>query len=237
MWVFLPDTRHVGERAYRIGHTAYTMTETEETLRYWLAQEDVYPSRYTQNFLRNTPETEANDTLTGIAFDAEPEPHSYLAMLYTAFATVGFMPSAGGRIPRRKAGVRAAMLLADRNDYRCVAPLVRVFETDAVWQNRYQTQIVSALTHFFAGNAGRISLPEVTRDAERVAGRVWNHAPRRDLPPAWARLLVAALRFVRAIHIESDILQSIATANVSHLPNRVLVREAVFGNESSSGND
>ena len=204
------------------------MTETEETLRYWLAQEDVYPSRYTQNFLRNTARNDANDTLASIAADADAEPHSYFALLYSAFATIGFMPSAGGKIPRRKAGVRAALLLSDRNDIRCVAPLVRVFETDPVWQNHYQAQIVSALSHFFANNAGKLLVPEIVKDAEHLAAHVWSHAPRRDLPPAWARLLSNVLRFVRAAHAGGDLLQTVTATNYATFPNRAAVRETAL---------
>ncbi|MBC8139815.1 MAG: hypothetical protein H7Y38_00060 [Armatimonadetes bacterium] len=202
-------------------------TDTEETLRYWLAQEDVYPSRYTQNFLKETAEDDAGDILDSIARDAEPQMHSYLELLWTAFATIGFLPSGGGKIPRRKAGVRAALMLSDRDDARCVAPLVRVFETDPMWQNRYQTQIVSALTHYFSRNAGKVTASEVVADAERIAGRVWRYTPRRDLPEAWARLVVAALSFVHAAGAGADLLDAVAGAKVDTLPNRAGVREAV----------
>ncbi len=116
--------------------TDHGMSEAEETLRYWLANEDWYPSACTTRFLKTTPPEEAADMLVLIAEDAQPEPHSYSVTLYNAFATAGFMPSAGGKIPRRKAGVRAALLLAQLNDSRCISPLIRVFETQSVWQSK-----------------------------------------------------------------------------------------------------
>ncbi|MBC8139100.1 MAG: hypothetical protein H8F28_24775 [Fibrella sp.] len=187
------------------------MTETEETLRYWLAQEDWYPSRYTQNFLDNNAVEVANNTLASISADAQPEPHSYAALLYTAFATIGFMPSAGGKIPRRKAGVRASLLLADRNDPRAIPALARVFETEGVWQNKYQDQIVSALTKALsADNHGQSAI--YADDVSRLARRIWSSAPGRDLTAPFARLLLAAIRFLHMIRRGDPLLPEIAAA-------------------------
>lgn len=198
------------------------MTETEETLRYWLAQEDWYPSSYTQKFLDTNSGEVVGDTLARIAGDAEPEPHSYGALLYTAFATIGFMPSAGGKILRRKAGVRAALLLAERNDARCVPALIRVFETEGVWQNKYHEQIVSALTRYFADAAdGGEETGYVTEVAGLVA-RIWEHAQNTDLSPSLARLLLSAAGYLRATGAKQHaILRTIAQSE----PPRPMRRE------------
>ncbi len=78
-----PQRLHYAAPRRSILLTMQEITEVEETLRYWLAQEDWYPSRYTQNFLVNNSVEVANETLARIASDAQPEPHSYLALLYS----------------------------------------------------------------------------------------------------------------------------------------------------------
>jgi hypothetical protein len=197
------------------------MTETEETLRYWLAQEDWYPSRYTQNFLNTNPADVANETLARIAEDAQPEPHSYGALLYTAFATIGFMPSAGGKVLRRKSGVRAALLLAERNDGRCVPALIRVFETEAVWQNKYQEQIVTGLTRYLAKTTDDGNTVSYTEEVAELIARIWNHAQKRDLSPSLARLLLSAASYLRAPGANHAILRTIAESE----PPRPIRRE------------
>lgn len=122
-----------------------TADDIEGDLRYWLSNEDWYPSRFTQHFLRDTPPAVAADTLARIAADAEPEPRSLWSLFVAAFATSGFLPSGGAQIGRRKAGVRAALLLADLNDGRSLAPLVRVFCTEPLFQNKYHREIEAAL--------------------------------------------------------------------------------------------
>ncbi len=202
------------------------MTETEDTLRYWLAQEDWYPSRYTQTFLENTPPEEIGDTLARIAADAEPEPHSYAALLYTAFATAGFLPSAGGKIPRRKAGVRAALLLAERDDPRCIPALTRVFETESVWQNKYQEQIVAALTRYLTKAASGNSEHPYGDEVEQLATRIWNIQPNSDLPVNFARLLLSALRYLHAVDLEAPIWHRIVTSDSRH-PIRTEIRDTL----------
>ena len=113
--------------------------QSEDELRYWLVNEDWYMSRHTREWLERTPPDEAADLLARIAQDANPEPRSAWSMFLTGIASSGFSPSnaiAGKGPDERKAGTRAALMLANLNDARCVAPLVRVFETNGLWQNK-----------------------------------------------------------------------------------------------------
>lgn len=205
-----------------------------EDLRYWLANEDWDMSRFTRRWLERTPPGEAADTLAEIAEGARPEPGSLLYRLVLVVALSGFANSVAG-VAERKAGIRAALLLANLGDDRCVAPLVRVFDPYGFWQSRYEAQIERALTRFLAaaadggGDAGRHAA-----DVRLLVERAWRGGRGGDLRGSIAELLLAAVHYLRVARgAEGDdaLLRGIAGAslpNPEHQPNRARVRDAAF---------
>lgn len=216
--------------------------QSEADLRHWLANEDWYMSRHTRRWLDTTPADVAADTLARIAEAAVPEPRSLWGVFLTAVATSGFSPSgaiAGQGPADRKAGVRAALMLADLNDVRCVPPLVRVFETNPAWQNKYQELIEAALLRFLPRAADLPEARQYAPDIHDLARRLWNPGDvRRDLPARSADLLLAAIRFLHGSGREPDhsLLESIAESTATG-SNRLRVREvarAIIGVPNAS---
>jgi hypothetical protein len=126
--------------------------EELSTLQYWLANEDVYTSAYVLKWLERTPGDVAADMLAVIAKNARPESRSLwwmmfhgLASMLTTAEIISENSPAG-----RKAGIRAAMLLAHRGDLRALAPLVRVFEPHWFWRSKYQDSIEASLLHLLS---------------------------------------------------------------------------------------
>ena len=206
------------------------LPEHLRTLHYWLANEDVYTSDYVRNWLTRTPPRQAMDTLARIAENARPEPHSMLyaifrgmLMIFTTSETVSETGPAG-----RKAGLRAALLLAQHGDVRCIAPLVRVFETGWLWPGKYQEDIETALTRFLSASGDQPEVRRYADDLRRLAERLWRSGGgRRELPEPHALLLIAILNSLRHGAEESDIalLRSIAGARPAR-PHRARVTAA-----------
>jgi len=199
-----------------------------EDLRYWLANEDWYMSQYTRRWLERTPPEAAANTLAAIAEGAEAEPRTGWPAVATALAASGFFPSdaiAGGKVQARKAGTRAALMLADLNDPRALAPLIRVFG-----QGKYQEQVEAALTRLLIGAVSHpASLPPHVAALRGLAERVWSVGDGKDLPTASAALLGAVLRALRAAGGEADlaVIRRIAAAAASaRQPNRARMKQA-----------
>jgi len=181
----------------------------EIELRYWLANEDWYQSQYVRQWLARTPPHEAAEVLARIASDAEAEPTDFFSVAATVVATSGFATStgiAGGGPDARRAGTRAALMLADLNDARCIPPLVRVFYTGGVLRNKYSDLIEAALLRFLteAEKQGNADLSPIAPDLRLLADRVWHFEARRDLGPARADLLAVTLRLLQQFGGEAN---------------------------------
>jgi len=206
-----------------VSTTEQTVSPDEIELRYWLANEDWYPSRYTREWLERTPPDMASETLARIAEDAYPESHLPWVVFFAALAVAGFFPSnaiAGRRPDARKAGLRAALMLADRNNARALPALVRVFETSGVWQGKYQEKIEAALLRLTDKSASP-KMQQYAPDILALAERLRAFGGRREISPRNTRLLLALLP-----HLPPDapLLKSIADAQ-ARPPNRRKVSE------------
>jgi hypothetical protein len=209
--------------------TVMAAASNEQELRYWLANEDWHMSAYTRNWLARTPPDAAADILADIAEDARAEPRAPLSVLTTVFASSGMATSdaIGGKGPgARRAGARAALMLARMGDIRAIAPLIRIFDLDWLWQSKYQTEVEAALTRLLP-NTG----PETRRyetEIRQLAERIWDFGrPRRDLSPSLTELLLVILSCLPAADGEPNqtLLQTIAGATVKGA-NRQRVQEA-----------
>lgn len=172
---------------------------SEEQLGYWLANEDWYMSRHTRQWLDQTPPAVATDTLARIAEQAAKEPQ---ALWYRAAATfaAGFSPSgvADPRMAARKAGLRAALMLADLGDVRAVVPLVRVWEPDPARQGKYHPRIEESLSRLLA-NVAPEDVPVLAPELRALAQTVWQTGgERRDLSPLLADLLKIVFRLLES---------------------------------------
>jgi hypothetical protein len=196
-------------------------------LRHWLANEDVYTSNQVRNWLQHNTPARAANVLAMIAANARPEPHSILymilrglAMVFTTSEAVSEHGPAG-----RKAAKRAAMLLANLHDPRCLRPLVRVFETSWFWEGSNQDLVEAALFRFLTGAEGNSDLSQYSDEIRSLASRVWNAGGgRRELTPTRADLLIAAMKRLKEIGTGPDLnlLASVATAKTNR-PNRARV--------------
>lgn len=206
--------------------------QQNEDLRYWLGNEDWYMSQYTRQWLDRTPSDEAADILALIAEDAQPEPREFWSVLATFFANTGLATStgiAGGGPKARKAGTRAALLLADKGDPRSIAPLVRVYSTGGMLQNKYQEDIEKTLTAFLTHAADDPDLAVPVSDVEILVERTWAYGNgQRELTPAFTNLLLAAVRFLQSRGVASSktVLQTIAQSPVK-TPNRDRVKASI----------
>lgn len=204
----------------------------DHTLRYWLANEDWDMSQYTRNWLECTPPSDAADVLAGIAEGAQPEPSSPLYRVVLAVALSGFANSVAG-VGERKAGVRAALMLARLGDHRAIAPLTRVFDPYGSWQSKYQRGIESALARLLSDAVadGGASATHV-EDVVRLVARTWplDGKTRQDLTPSLTALLLACIAYLCAAGGGDArvTLRSLASraADPARHPNRVGVQQA-----------
>jgi hypothetical protein len=206
-------------------------------IRYWLANEDWYPSAYTRAWLERTPPDVAADILAQIAEDADLEARSSWSIFLMIFAVAGFSPSnaiAGKHPDDLKAGIRAALLLAGMNDARAIPPLVRVYETDSLRQSKYQEKIEPALTRVLnhvLSAANDHEIHQYADDIRQLTARAWGFGGgRRELPPGTTELLLTALRWLGRSRTEGDarLLRFIA-ASQGRKPNRIRVKEVTDG--------
>ena len=213
--------------------------QQDEDLRYWLSNEDWYMSTYTRQWLERTPSAVAADVLAHIAEDAKPEPTDFFSVLAIFFASSGLATStgiAGGGPKARKAGTRAALLLADMGDVRSVAPLVRVFTTGGMMQSKYQENIEKTLRHFLTRATEDPTLAVPVSDIEILADRIWQYGNgQKELTPAFTDLLLTALQFlhVRGEESSKTLLKTIAESPVKG-PNRQKIQQAA---QTLQGND
>ena len=214
--------------------TTITRVKSDADLRYWLANEDWYMSRYTREWLDRTPADTAANTLAEIAEDAVAEPRAPWAVVATIVASAGLATSdgIGGKGPgARKAGTRAALILADMQDGRAIPALIRVFSTGGFLQSKYQDQIETALTKYFSTEENG---PEVARhagDIRLLVERIWQSGERQDLTTSLADLLVAALHSLQSLGGWENVrvvttIRETALANATRQPNRVRVQAA-----------
>lgn len=142
--------------------------DTTATLRRSLAQEDVYMSHSTREWLKRTPHEEALNILAEIAADAQPERRSIVqhcvTMLLASFATSdGLNPKAVAR----RVGTRAAIMLADMDDPRALPPLVRVFELNMMRQGNYQELVEKSLTRYLTQVVKQIEAKEEAKEESK----------------------------------------------------------------------
>lgn len=220
-----PHSRHVNSDG-----DVQKRADELSTLQYWLANEDVYTSAYVRKWLERTPPDEAADTLASIARYARPEPHSLLWMLFhglTATLTTAEIISENSPAGR-KAGIRAAILLASLNDSRALPPLARVFETHWFWESKYQAAIEGALLRLLTEVPGDTDLRPYREDLLQVAGRIWQvGGGRAELSARRADLLIALLQRLAPItgEAEAALLKTIVSAE-ARTPQRSRVKEA-----------
>jgi hypothetical protein len=205
---------------------------SEEDLRYWLTNEDWYFSQHTRAWLERTPRGEAAEVLARVAADAALEPRTVGNFFATLVTTAGLTPAgaiAGVGPHERKAGTRAALLLAHLGDARAVPALARVWDARESRRSQYHELIEKALTVYLSEPAHDGDLAEHAETLRDLARRLWQpETPRRDLTAPTADLLIAALRPLAAMNAPEDraLLREIADAE-GHGPNRQRVRDAV----------
>jgi len=202
-----------------------------DDLRYWLANEDWHMSAYTRNWLARTAPDVASDLLANIAEDARAEPRAPLSVLSTLFASSGMATSdaiAGKGPGSRRAGARAALMLARMGDARAIAPLARVFDLGWLWQSKYQEEVEAALTLLLSDTPTNPLDRRYEIELRTMAWRAWGAGgEQRDLSPSLTGLLLAALPHLNAYGDEPNIalLQTIAEARRARGANRARVRE------------
>jgi hypothetical protein len=179
------------------GRNAPIRAEELSTLKYWLANEDLYTSAYVRKWLERTSPQVAAATLAEISEYAQQEPHSIVWMLIhglTAMLTTAEIISEKSPAGR-KVGIRAAMLLAGLGDLRAIRPLTRTFEYHWFWEGKYQASIEATLLRLVAEAPADEDLIAYRDDLLALANRIWQAGSgRADLSPRRADLLIAVLR-------------------------------------------
>jgi hypothetical protein len=218
------------------------MTDEElTTLRYWLANEDVYMSSYVRGWLERTPPAEAADVLAGVSESAQPEPHSlwwtiFRGLILTFATSEGVSKNSPAA---RKVGTRAALLLARMDDPRAIPPLVRVFEAEPGRAGKYQGEVERELTRLLSHPIPGPLSREQAEAVEELAERIWSSGRgRRDLSSERADMLIAALSRLSETGAEAEraILHAIATSE-SGSPNRTRVATAARKLTEKDGRD
>jgi hypothetical protein len=208
--------------------------EEYEELEYWLSNEDWYKSRFTQNWLKRTPPEVAVEVLAPLAAQADLEPRNPWAMFVRGFVASGFSATsaiAGQKIRIRRAGVRAALMLAELNDARAIPALVRVFEPNRNWQHKYQELIEDALVQFLSSEENIVRAAPYADHLRNLARRIWESGnDRHDLSPRFATVLLAILPALAQTEGEENaaLLKEIASHPVQAAQRR-RVQEAVGG--------
>lgn len=195
-------------------------SDDHRTLVYWLANEDVYTSPYVRNWLKSTPPIEVADMLADIARNARPETISLgdmimqgVLMMFTTSAIISEKSPSG-----RKAGTRAAILLANRKDFRSLPPLVRVFETRWFWAGKYQETIEKSLLHLLDGAADLPKIRQYARELRKLAEIIWDSGHRRrELSRSLTSLMLKILPCLALVGETPDLelLKSIASSRAA----------------------
>jgi len=221
------------------GEDAQRRSEERTTLQYWFANEDVYTSAYVRKWLERTPPDEVGDVLAAIAQYARPEPHSLLWMVFhalTAMLTTAEIISEKSPAGR-KSGIRAAMLLATRDDLRALGPLVRVFETHGFWKGKYQDGIETALLHLLSRAPEETDWTPYRTDIRTLADAIRQIGRgRQELSARQTDLLIVALQRLASV-TDADttaLLQTIASTE-ARTPHRTRIQDAARKILSDSG--
>jgi hypothetical protein len=207
-----------------------TVLIEDEELQYWLENEDWYRSRYTENWLQRTPPEAAANILAPLAEKADLEPRNPWAMLVRGFVASGFSPTsaiAGQKIRIRRAGVRAALLMADLDDARALPALIRVFEPNPNWQHKYQELIENALIRFLDSDDNQAKAEPYAAHLRDLARRIWEADERHDLSPRFAEVLLSLIGTLGRFRDEETVafLRSLAASSPAN-PNQQRVRDA-----------
>ncbi len=189
-------------------------------VRYWLANEDRYMSGYVRKYLETTPFDEASNDLELIASSAGREPHSLFDALlggflqvFTTAESVNESSPAG-----RKAGIRAALLLAHRQDPRCLSPLVRSLELGIFWAGAHQRRMEEALILFLESSPKAIGLTPYSKTLNDLVKLIWrSRSLRNDLSKKRISLLLLSSDWLKRIGGVKgrELLVEIATAKTS----------------------
>ncbi len=75
---------------------------------------------------------------------------------------------------------------------------------------KYQEQIIAALSRYLARAVESRAELEYGGDVATLLKRIWSDKPNRDLPPAFARLLLSGVRFLHAARPTESILNDIS---------------------------
>lgn len=176
-------------------------------------------SHSTREWLKRTPPEQALDILAKIAEDAQPDRQSFLqyflTLLLASFATSdGLNPKAVAR----RVGTRAAMMLADRDDPRCLPPLVRVFELNIMRQSNYQARIEKSLLRYLSNvveqEGGVAALRPYEEDLRTLVTRIWRDG-RKELSPVLTEMLIVTLRSLAEIGGAANIALIATLANAT----------------------
>ena len=181
------------------------LAKGEQELRYWLANEDWYMSRYTRDWLDRTPRDRAVDVLAGIAEGADREPRSVFAagLLLMAWFSISGSVSSGPNV--RKAGTRAALMLAKLDDSRAIPALARVYSASGRRQGKYHELVEAGLAGILSRKAGDAEIVGYRGIVQERAEGVWKTFDRRrDLSAGAADLLIACFRVLAAPGMEAD---------------------------------
>ncbi|MCW3052163.1 MAG: hypothetical protein JWN14_1333 [Chthonomonadales bacterium] len=221
------------------GEDAQRRSEERTTLQYWFANEDVYTSAYVRKWLERTPSDEVGDVLAAIAQYAHPEPHSLLWMAFhalTAMLTTAEIISEKSPAGR-KSGIRAAMLLANRNDLRALGPLVHVFEPHWFWKGRYQEAIEAALLHLLSHAPEETEWTPYRADLRTLAEAIRQIGRgRQELSARQADLLIISLkRLASAADADTTILLQTIASTEARTPHRARVQDEARKILSGSG--
>lgn len=157
-----------------------------------------------------------------------------------AGAGVALNLAVGGFSDGTRAARRAALLLAERDDYRAIAPLARLWEVcpsptaarDNEQVEHALTRLLTALTAHKYENVADDAVRDLLARAFPLPGRKPSPATHADLPDARADLLLSALRYLahatpgKDSALSHDLIARIAAAPVPELaPNRATLHE------------
>ena len=200
-------------------------SQSNQKLRYWLANEDWYISSHTRDWLVRTPPEEAARTLAEIAESAGLERGGLLSLAQTLLAAFSISGSVTTGPASRKAGIRAAIMLGRMKDARAISPLARVYTPSH--PGKYHKLIEEALTDAISHGDSQTIRSQVSI-VEGLAEIIWTSVRAgRDFDNTRADLLIAAMSALvqPGAKSASGIVRMVAESR-SEKPNRVRAREA-----------
>lgn len=203
---------------------------SESQLRRWLIHEDVYLSRTTREWLKNTDPEISTGMLSDVARDAELESAHPIALLLRGFVLAGFSPSMailGGSVYDRKAGIRAAILLGRMGDIRALAPLMRLWTDKSSIKSKYHNDIESILTRLLAESEQNELRPHFD-SIEDLIRRIWKAHSSSDLSPEQTVLIIAGLDAIGKVTVSgAGNLKEVIKTSPTTKPNRLRVQQSL----------